>query len=386
MAAMGGGGSAGGGEKKTVMVVGGGVAGSLLARHLQDHANVVLMDSKEYFELPWASLRSMVEPLFAERSLINHSEYLPNARVVVSTAIDITESEVLTEKGDLITYNYLVIATGHVDIGALARDDKLCYYQAGPQTRTKKLSQYETENERIKSSNSILIVGGGPTGVELAGEIAVDFPDKKVTLVHRGSRLLEFIGPKAGKKAMDWLISKKVEVILGQFINNELDGVYETSSGETIKAECYYDCTGKPMGSSWLKQTVLKNSLDIHGRLMVDANLRVKGHKNIFGIGDITDIPEIKQGYLAQRHAMVAAKNLKLLMTGGEESGMATYSAAWPLAFVSLGRNDAVAQILFITMIGCIPGMIKSRDLFVGKTRKQLGLKSDLPLRLEGNR
>lgn len=372
MAAMGGGGSAGGGEKKTVMVVGGGVAGSLLARHLQDHANVVLMDSKEYFELPWASLRSMVEPLFAERSLINHSEYLPNARVVVSTAIDITESEVLTEKGDLITYNYLVIATGHVDIGALARNDKLCYYQA--------------ENERIKSSNSILIVGGGPTGVELAGEIAVDFPDKKVTLVHRGSRLLEFIGPKAGKKAMDWLISKKVEVILGQFINNELDGVYETSSGEAIKADCYYDCTGKPMGSSWLKQTVLKNSLDIHGRLMVDANLRVKGHKNIFGIGDITDIPEIKQGYLAQRHAMVAAKNLKLLMTGGEESGMATYSAAWPLAFVSLGRNDAVAQILFITMIGCIPGMIKSRDLFVGKTRKQLGLKSDLPLRLEGNR
>ncbi|KAI7978890.1 hypothetical protein LOK49_Contig663G00003 [Camellia lanceoleosa] len=341
--AMGGGGSAGGGEKKTVVVVGGGVAGSLLARHLQDHANVVLMDS----------LRSMVEPLFAERSLINHSEYLPNARVVVFTAIDITESEVLTEKGDLITYNYLVIATGHVDIGALARNDKLCYYQA--------------ENERIKSSNSILIVGGGPTGVELAGEIAVDFPDKKVTLVHRGSRLLEFIGPKAGKK--QWT-----------------DGVYETSSGETIKADCYYDCTGKPMGSSWLKQTVLKNSLDIHGRLMVDANLRVKGHKNIFGIGDITDIPEIKQGYLAQRHAMVATKNLKLLMTGGEESGMATYRAAWPLAFVSLGRNDAVAQILFITMIGCIPGMIKSRDLFVGKTRKQLGLKSDLPLRLEGNR
>ncbi|KAF5948091.1 hypothetical protein HYC85_014048 [Camellia sinensis] len=353
MAAMGGGGSAGGGEKKTVVVVGGGVAGSLLARHLQDHANVVLMDSKEYFELPWASLRSMVEPLFAERSLINHSEYLPNARVVVSTAIDITESEVLTEKGDLITYDYLVIATGHVDIGALARNDKLCFYQA-----------------ELRSSVSMKQLEGGPTGVELAGEIAVDFPDKKVTLVHRGSRLLEFIGPKAGKKAMDWLISKKVEVILGQFINNELDGVYETSSGETIKTDCYYDCTGKPMGSS----------------LMVDANLRVKGHKNIFGIGDITDIPEIKQGYLAQRHAMVAAKNLKLLMTGGEESGMATYRAAWPLAFVSLGRNDAVAQILFITMIGYIPGMIKSRDLFVGKTRKQLGLTSDLPLGLEGDR
>lgn len=90
-------------------------------------------------------------------------------------------------------------------------------------------------------------------------------------------------------------------------------------------------------------------------------------------------IQEIKQGYLAQRHAQVAAKNLKLLMTGGEECEMGIYKPAWPLAIVSLGRNEAVMQIFFLTIIGCIPGMIKSRDLFVGKTRKQLGLKPDLP-------
>lgn len=148
-------------------------------------------------------------------------------------------------------------------------------------------------NKTIKSANSILVVGGGPTGVELASEIAVDFPDKKVKLVHRGSRLMEFIGYKASRKALDWLTSRKVEVILGQSVdmNSISDGVYRTSGGETFTADIHFDCTGKKMGSSWLKETHLQDSIDIHGRLMVDANLRVKGHKNIFGIGDITDIP-----------------------------------------------------------------------------------------------
>ncbi|KAH7840221.1 hypothetical protein Vadar_014277 [Vaccinium darrowii] len=367
-------------RKKRVVVVGGGVAGSLVAKTLQDHANVVLVDSKEYFEIPWASLRSLVEPSFAERSVINHSEYLQNVDIVVSTATNVTESEVVTAQGLVIEYDYLVIATGHVDTGALARSEKLSHYQAGPETRTKKLSQYQAEHQKIKASNTILIVGGGPTGVELAGEIAIDFPDKKVIIVHRGPRLLEFIGHKASRKALDWLTSKKVEVILEQSVNlsSVSDGVYQTSGGETITADCHFDCTGKPMGSSWLRETALMNSLDVRGRLMVDENLRVKGQTNVFGIGDITDLPEIKQGYLAQRHAQVAAKNLKLLMTGGEECKMGVYKPAWPLAIVSLGRNEAVAQFYFVTIIGCIPGMIKSRDLFVGKTRKQLGLKPDL--------
>ena len=142
------------------------------------------------------------------------------------------------------------------------------------------------------SANSILIVGGGPTGVELVGEIAVDFPEKKVTLVHRGTRLLEFVGSKASQKALDWLISKKVEVLLDQSLNLDsiTDGVYQTSKGETIRADCHFLCMGKPVGSSWLTETFLKDSLDAHGRLMVDQHLRVRGHKNVFGIGDITDI------------------------------------------------------------------------------------------------
>ncbi|KAL5574990.1 hypothetical protein UlMin_016689 [Ulmus minor] len=306
----------------------------------------------------------MVEPSFGERSLINHRDYLTNGRIVTSSAINITETQVLTAEGRLISYDYLVIATGRTD--------------TIPKTRTERLDQYQAEHEKINSANSILIVGGGPTGVELAGEIAVDFPDKKLTLVHNGPRLLEFIGPKAADKTLSWLKSKKVDVILERSVNlsNVSDGVktYQISTGETTKADCHFLCTGKPLGSAWLRETLLKNNLDGYGRLMVDENLRVKGRKNIFAIGDITDIPESKQGYLAQKQALVAAKNLKLLMTGAKESKLETYEPHSVKTIVSLGRREAVSQLPFTTIIGHLPGLIKSRDLFVGKTRKQLGL------------
>ncbi|KAK8479625.1 hypothetical protein V6N13_030942 [Hibiscus sabdariffa] len=353
----------GGGRR--VVVIGGGIAGSLLAKTIQFNADLTLIDPKEYLELTWANLRNMVEPSFADRSLINHRDYLTNGRIVTSAAINITDKEVLTADGRHIVYDYLVIATGHTD--------------PVPITKAERLHQYDAENQKIQSAQSILIVGGGPTGVELAGEIATDFPGKNVTLVHKGTRLLEFIGTKASDKTLGWLRSKKVEVKLEQAVdlNSTSDGsqVYRTSTGESIKADCHFLCVAKPLATTWLSETILKANLDKDGRLMVDEHLRVKGRSNIFAIGDITDIPELKQGYLAHKHALVVAKNLKLLMDGGKESKMAKYEpSSSAIAMVSLGRKDAVAQFPFTTVSGRIPGLLKSGDLFVGRTRKLMGL------------
>ncbi|WZY75325.1 hypothetical protein YC2023_021709 [Brassica napus] len=355
-------------QGKRVVVIGGGVAGSLAAKLLQDDADVTLIDPKEYFEITWASLRSMVEPSFAERTVINHKNYFKKGRVVTSPAINITETDVTTKDGAVIGYDYLVIATGHNDLL--------------PKTRQEKLSQYQTEYEKIVSSQSVLIVGGGPSGVELAAEIAVDFPEKKVTLVHKGPRLLEFVGEKAADKAFDWLESKKVEVILNQSVDlssaSEGNKTYRTSGGETIHADCHFLCVGKPLSSQWLSGTVLKDSFDGKGRVMVDEHLRVKDRKNVFAIGDITNIPEMKQGYIAESHANVAVKNIKVMMSGGKRKRLSTYKPGPEIAIVSLGRKDSVAQFPFVTVVGCLPGLIKSKDLFVGKTRKARGLSPKL--------
>ena len=81
----------------------------------------------------------------------------------------------------------------------------------------------------------------------------------------------------------------------------------------------------------------------------------------------------------ASAHAQVVAKNLKLLIEGGgKEHKLGTYKAQPPISIVSLGRKIAVAQFPFMTVLGRLPGMIKSGDLFVGKTRKELGLEPNV--------
>lgn len=350
-------------EAKRVVVVGGGVAGAHVVRALQLDASVTLIDPKDYFEVPWALLRCMVEPSFAERSLFNHSDYMVNGRLVTSSAVSATDTHVVTASGESIRYDYLVIGTG----------SKF----EGPSTRQERLKQFEAEHEKIKTAKTILIIGGGPTGVELAGEIKVDFPDKKVIIVHAGYRLIDFLGQKASQKTLDWLISKKVEVHLNERIDleslSESNTTYTTSSGMTISADCHFVCVGNRVASSWLQESVFKDSVDKEGHLKVDECLRLRGKSNVFAVGDIVDVKEIKQGFHAQKHAAVVAGNIKKLMLNSKHK-LTTYKAGSPMGMVSLGRHIAVAQLPFGTTIGCIPGKIKSKDLFVGKTRKGLGL------------
>ncbi|CAN7140518.1 unnamed protein product [Brassica rapa subsp. narinosa] len=203
-------------QGRRVVVIGGRVAGSLAAKLLQFHADVILIDPKEYFEITWASLRSMVEPSFAERTVINHKNYFKKGRVVTSPAVNITETDVMTADGDVIGYDY------------------------------------------------------------------------------------------------------------------------------TILADCHFLCVGKPMSSQWLNGNSLKDSLDGKGRVMVDENLRIKDRKNVFAIGDITNIPV---RYIGEMHANMAVNNIKVMMSGGEKKKkMSTYKPGSEMAIVSLGRKYSVAQ------------------------------------------
>jgi len=350
-------------DKKRIVIVGGGVGGSALSKTFDEEADVTLIDPKEYYEVPYAEMRCMVEPKFAERSIIKHSEYLKKSRVVMSAAKSVSASEVVTESGERVLYDYLVISTGST--------------YTGPSTKDERVKLYEAENKKIVAAQSILIIGGGPVGVELAGEIVVDYPDKKVTLVHSGERLLQFLGPKASQKTLKWLQSKKVEVVLNDRVELEsLAGPnYVTTNGKEITADAHFVCIGKRVGSSWLRDTELSDLLDAEGRLKVDSNLRVEGKPNIFAVGDVCNTKEIKQGFLAGKHAGIVAQNIKKMIKDPNACRLSEYKALTsPFGIVSLGRTLAVAQLPFGTVLGRLPGMLKSKDLFVGKNRKELGL------------
>ncbi|KAK9114823.1 hypothetical protein Syun_021620 [Stephania yunnanensis] len=222
-----------GGEKVAVLI-----GGELRAHFFPNHSNSMTMSSSSTRKFNFLSLDSISKP----------------SRLFGAITI---------------TYDYLVVALGHN-----------AYV---PKTMTERLKQYEEENEKIKSVDSILIIGGGPTGVELAGEIVTDFPEKKVTVVHRGSRLLGFIGAKASKKTLDWLVLNIVGFI-----------------GAKASATFYS-----------------KLSHDIYFLSMLNKKLNI-----------------------AEKHVQVTAKNIKLLISGGQENKMANYKPGYEIAIVSLGRKD----------------------------------------------
>jgi NADH dehydrogenase FAD-containing subunit len=62
-----------------------------------------------------------------------------------------------------------------------------------------------------------------------------------------------------------------------------------TKKGQAIKADAHFVCVGKLVGSSWLKGSDLESAVDSNGRVMVDRNMRVQGHSNIFAVGDVSN-------------------------------------------------------------------------------------------------
>jgi len=76
-------------------------------------------------------LRALVEPSFAERIVINHRDYFKEGYLVVSSAVNITETEVVTADGQQIAYDYLVIATGHTEPIPKTRTERIDQYKGG---------------------------------------------------------------------------------------------------------------------------------------------------------------------------------------------------------------------------------------------------------------
>lgn len=73
---------------------------------------------------------------------------------------------------------------------------------------------------QVAKSNKIVVIGGGPVGVELVGELASDFPDKKVTLMHNREQILDDrLSRKFVKKIQDGMKALKVETVLGERVD-----------------------------------------------------------------------------------------------------------------------------------------------------------------------
>jgi hypothetical protein len=81
--------------------------------------------------VPYAALRCLVEPAFSERSVMTHSSYLKKAKVVISTAKIASSTQIITDDGEIVPYDFLVICTGSSYTGPKTRPERIQEYWKG---------------------------------------------------------------------------------------------------------------------------------------------------------------------------------------------------------------------------------------------------------------
>ncbi|WP_405813748.1 FAD-dependent oxidoreductase [Streptomyces sp. NBC_01390] len=359
-----------------VVVIGGGYAGVRLARRLDETARVTLVDRKEVFFHRIASLRAGVHPEWTVTPFIPYDRLLSNGRMVVGKAvrIDTAERQVVLASGERLPYDVVVIATG-ADYPEPARFTG---------TTVEEAAQSFAEHQRsIAAADHLLVVGGGPSGVELAAEIRLARPDARVTLAHAGPALLHATGSeRAGRRARVWLESHDVEVRLDSFMSPGNDfGTYRDARGQVIAADRSFWATGTTPNTFWLRMAGHSDWLNDAGHVRVDRTLRVEGWPDVFAVGDVNDVSELKITPVAIAQADLAVHNIRAyLQSSGRHRRRPRFyrpTHRTPLV-VPFGPADGVTMVPVpggetAVLGGRTATLAKAKTLLTPYMRRQLG-------------
>ncbi len=361
--------------KKRVVIIGGGFGGLRLAQGLKkSNFQVILVDKNNYHQFPPLIYQIATAGLnpssisFPFRKLFeDRKDYF--FRMAELTCIYPEGNYIQTSIGK-IDYDYLVLANGtktnffnNKNVEEWAIPMKTVPEAMG--LRNTLLASFErsitcsNEQERDEFLN-IVIVGGGPSGVEIAGAIAEmrryvlpkDYPDMDTSKVHiylieGGKRLLAGMSEESSEKALKFLQSMNVEVKLNTFVTDYEDHKVRMNDGSAIGTRNLIWVGGVTANQV---NGIPDSALGRGRRIMVDNYSRVKGFDNIFAIGDISLMegdPNFPNGHpqMAQpsiQQGELLARNIIALEKGKPLKGF-VYKDLGCMA--TIGKNKAVAEI-----------------------------------------
>ena len=165
--------------RPVVVVLGGGYAGVQVARPLDDLADVVLVEPKDHFVHNVAALRALVDPSWLERIYLPYTALLGAGRVIRDRVVKADTDRVVLASGAELFPDYLVLATGSG-----------YPFPAKPDLADPDLTSTEAAHAKVRNTHAalagadrVLLLGAGPVGIELAGEIKAVWPGAQVTLI-----------------------------------------------------------------------------------------------------------------------------------------------------------------------------------------------------------
>lgn len=362
-------------DKKRIVIVGGGLGGLELAFKLvDDDYQVVLIDKNNYHQFPpliYQVASGGLEPSsisFPFRRLFQGKKdfFFRMAKV---ESVNTDKKIINTTVGE-IDYDYLVMAFGaktnffgNKDIEATTLPMKSVSEAMRLRNtilRNLELALTEEDPARKQALMNIVVVGGGASGVEIAGAVAEmkkniiarDYPDldssqMHIYLVNAVDRLLSAMDPVSSKRAERDLKELHVHIRQPQFATEYKDGILKTSAGLEIPTQTVIWVSGICANTV---EGFPAESIGHAGRFLTDRFCRVKGVKDVYAIGDVSLVegdeeyplghPQLAQ--VAMQQAKTVAKNFKA-MSKGKELKPFKYKNLGVMA--TIGRNHAVAEI-----------------------------------------
>jgi len=372
-------------DKKRVVIVGGGFGGLKLANKLKkSNFQVILIDKNNYHQFPpliYQIASSGIEPSsisFPFRKIFQRRKDFYFRMAEVRSIFP--EHKIIQTSIGKVSYDYLVLAAGtttnffgnkHIEEEAMPMKNVSEAMGLGNAL----LDNFEraltcaSDIERQELLN-IVIVGGGATGVEIAGALSEmknfvlpkDYPDLPASLmniyiIEAGPRLLPAMSPESSAHVEQYLRGMGVNVLLNKMVTDYTNHRVTLKDGSTIATRTFIWVSGvaaQPIGN------MPENVIGRGRRIVVDAYNRVEGLDSVFCIGDQCIMPEGDPDWqgghpqLAQvaiQQGKLLAKNLKRIENGKELKSF-KYKNLGTMATV--GRNRAVAEFSKFKMAGFI--------------------------------
>jgi NADH dehydrogenase FAD-containing subunit len=365
--------------KSEIVIYGAGMAGAMLASRLAGDFDVTIVAPTNYFEVPMAMPRLMVQPGYADKAIVSIAEALPRARHSHGRLVELTEAGGLVDGDDgdrrMVTAEIAVLATGSRFAGQFIR----------PLSGV--LEERKAGFHRLKASLSaarrILIVGGGPLGVEIAGEIVETWSGRSVTIVESGARILAGTANAASAHAAKFLTQRGVTLLTGERIESPSPGTgisvepdeALTASGKRIAYDVILWCVGGRPNTEYLRAH-FSDRLDADGRVRVTPRLLMDGEDHVFALGDITNLKENKMALHIAGQLSVAEANIRAVALGRRPAKAYKAKTGNLMMAITFGSR---AGVLFAPPIGAIRSTwlnrkVKAEAMLVPKYRKQLGL------------
>ncbi|RFU35697.1 hypothetical protein B7463_g720, partial [Scytalidium lignicola] len=361
---------------KTIVILGASFAGLTVAHKLLKNTykdvkdfKVILVSNTTHAYWNLASVRAIVPGQIADNQIFQPIEpafkRYPSGsfEFVLGTAKNLDPAsklvQITTYSGERSQpYDILVLATGSSAIGEVP------WKAIGDVDESKAL--LHRIQDKVKSAKSIVVGGGGATGVESAGELGFEYGrSKEITLITAGEFLLEgAVEKKIGNGAEKVLKNQGVKIIkstrvLSASVLSSGKTELALSNNSTITVDLYLPTTGLIPNSGYVPSKLRNDK----GFVKVDTFLRVKDAKDIWAAGDIADIQR-PQLVNTSTQAVHLAKNLDAVLKG---KAPVPYKPGSAMIAVTIGRSKGTGAMGSMKLPSIMVWFAKGRSLLVEK-------------------